>query len=375
LGAEAVCEPGGTNWHEAVGKTAGFCMVAPMFVDECTVKLAAGDGGRGCISFRREKFEPWGGPNGGDGGRGGDVILVGDVNTNNLVDYKFQPHWRAERGEHGLGSDCHGRDGKPVILRLPLGTVVTDLATDKPVAEIIADGQQIVLCKGGNGGWGNTHFKTSTNRSPRRANQGQPGEQGTYRLVLKSIADVGLVGFPNAGKSSLTRQITKARPKTAAYPFTTLHPQIGVIEYPDDSKGQRRLLLADVPGLIEGAHENRGLGHRFLRHIERCALLIFLIDMAATDARDPRDDYKHLLNELQLYDKALLKKPRLVVANKMDVPEAAGHLAKFKRRYSKVAVQEISCLTGDGLEQLKKELLKRVGKFRPAEKTSRVTAA
>jgi GTP-binding protein len=350
-------------------------MVGPMFVDECTVKLTAGDGGRGCISFRREKYEPWGGPNGGDGGRGGDVILVGDVNTNNLVDYKFQPHWKGERGEHGQGADCHGRDGKPCIMKMPLGTLVIDLATEKPVAEVITEGQQIVLCKGGNGGWGNTHFKTSTNRAPKRANAGQLGETGTYRLVLKSIADVGLVGFPNAGKSSLTQKITKARPKTAAYPFTTLHPQIGVIEYPDDRKGERRLLLADVPGLIEGAHENRGLGHRFLRHIERCALLGFIIDMAGTDARDPRDDYKHLLKELELYDRTLLDKPRLVVANKMDLPAAAAGLAKFRKRYKNVDVQEISCLTGEGLETMKKELLKRVRKFRAMEKTSRDTAA
>lgn len=345
-----------------------------MFVDECTVKLAAGDGGRGCVSFRREKFEPWGGPNGGDGGRGGDVILVGDVNTNNLVDYKFKPHWNGERGEHGQGSDCSGRDGQPCIMKMPLGTVVIDLATEKPVAEIVEDGQQIVLCKGGNGGWGNTHFKTSTNRAPRRANPGQEGERGVYRLVLKSIADVGLVGFPNAGKSSLTTKITAARPKTAAYPFTTLHPQIGVIEYPADKKGARRLLLADVPGLIEGAHENRGLGHRFLRHIERCALLVFLIDMAGTDARDPREDYKHLLNELGLYDKALLDKPRLIAANKMDLPEAAANLAKFKKRFKDVDVLEISCLTEDGLERLKKELLKRVAKFRAREKASRPAA-
>ena len=341
-----------------------------MFVDECTVKLTAGDGGRGCISFRREKYEPWGGPNGGDGGRGGDVILLGDVNTNNLVDYKFQPHWRAERGEHGQGADCHGRDGKPNLMKLPLGTVVLDLATDKPVAELIEDGQQIVLCKGGNGGWGNTHFKTSTNRAPKRANPGHPGEHGHYRLVLKSIADVGLVGFPNAGKSSLMTRITKARPKTAAYPFTTLHPQIGVIDYSDEVKGTKRLLLADVPGLIEGAHENRGLGHRFLRHIERCALLIFLVDMAGTDARKPVDDYKHLLNELKLYDPKMLDKPRLVVANKMDKPEAAALLAKFKTKYKTVDLLKISCLTGDGLDRLKKELLKRVGKFRAKEKAS-----
>ena len=346
-----------------------------MFVDECTVKLMAGDGGRGCVSFRREKYEPWGGPNGGDGGRGGDVILVGDVNTNNLVDYKYQPHWNAERGEHGLGSDQFGKDGKHCIIRLPLGTVVTDLATDKVVAEIIEDGLQIILCKGGNGGWGNTHFKSSTNRAPKRANPGHPGEGGSYRLVLKSIADVGLVGFPNAGKSSLTTAITKARPKTAAYPFTTLHPQIGVIDYPDDKKGTRRLLLADVPGLIEGASENRGLGHRFLRHIERCAVLLVLLDMAGTDARDPREDYKHLLHELELYDPAMLDKPRIVVANKLDLPEFAPQLAKFKTRYKKAEIMEISCRTGAGLEALKKQLLKRVTALRAKEKISPRPAA
>jgi len=345
-----------------------------MFVDECTVKLQAGDGGRGCVSFRREKYEPWGGPNGGDGGRGGDVVLVGDVNTNNLVDYKFQPHWSAERGEHGLGSDQHGSDGQACRLRLPLGTVVTDLATGKVVAEVITEGAEIVLCKGGNGGWGNTHFKSSTNRAPKRANPGQDGEGGSYRLVLKSIADVGLVGFPNAGKSSLTTAITKARPKTAAYPFTTLHPQIGVIEYPDDKKGHRRLLLADVPGLIEGASENRGLGHRFLRHIERCAVLLVLLDMAGTDARDPRDDYKHLLHELELYDPAMLDKPCIVVANKCDLPEFAAHLAKFKKRYKQADIMEISCRTGDGLEKLKKQLLKRVTALRAKEKISRQPA-
>lgn len=346
-----------------------------MFVDECTVKLSAGDGGRGCVSFRREKYEPWGGPNGGDGGRGGDVILLGDVNTNNLVDYKFQPHWRGERGEHGQGADCHGRDGKHCVMKMPLGTVVTDQATGKIVAEVIEDGQLIVLCKGGNGGWGNTHFKTSTNRAPKRANPGQEGERGDFKLVLKSIADVGLVGFPNAGKSSLTGAITKAHPKTAAYPFTTLHPQIGVIEYPDERHGNRRLLLADVPGLIEGAHENRGLGHRFLRHIERCAVLLVLLDMAGTDARDPRDDYKHLLQELKLYDPALLDKPRIAVANKMDVPEAAANLVKFKKRYKTADVMEISCQTGAGLAQLKKELLKRVTRLRAREKVSPATAA
>ncbi|MFA5263978.1 MAG: GTPase ObgE [Opitutaceae bacterium] len=327
-----------------------------MFVDECVIKVQAGDGGRGCISFRRDKFEPWGGPNGGDGGCGGDVVLLGDDDTNNLIDYKYRPHWKAERGEHGRGKDCYGREGKHCILKMPLGTIVTDVETGQVVAEIVADGQRVILRKGGNGGWGNLHFKTSTNRAPRHANPGQPGESGVFKLVLKSIADVGLVGFPNAGKSSLTNAITKARSKIASYPFTTLHPQIGVIEFP---MSDQRVLLADVPGLISGANENKGLGHRFLRHIERCAILLFLIDMAGVDGRDPRDDYKTLLKELELHDIALLKKPRLVAANKMDLPEAKAQLSKFKRRH-KVPTVEISCTEATGLEKLKKELLRRV---------------
>lgn len=334
-----------------------------MFVDECVIKASAGDGGRGCVSFRREKYEPWGGPNGGDGGRGGDVVLVGDDDTNNLIDYKYRPHWNAERGEHGQGKDCNGREGRPVVLRMPLGTVVIEEETGRPVAEVLKDGERIVLCKGGNGGWGNTHFKSSTHRAPRHANPGQPGERGVFRLVLKSIADVGLVGFPNAGKSSLTGAITHAHPKTAAYPFTTLHPQIGVIDFPDGRGGGRRLLLADIPGLIEGASENRGLGHRFLRHIERCALLLLLVDVAGVDGRDPREDYRHLLAELERYDPALLRKPRVVAANKMDLEAARENLAKFKRRH-KVPVVEISCRTGAGLDKLKRELLKRVDAFR-----------
>ncbi|HTB81323.1 MAG TPA: GTPase ObgE [Opitutaceae bacterium] len=343
-------------------------MVAPMFVDECKIKAQAGDGGRGCVSFRREKYEPWGGPNGGDGGRGGDVVLIGDDDTNNLIDYKYKPHWSGKRGEHGRGSDEHGADGKECLLKIPLGTVVINDETGETVTEIIADGQRFVLCKGGNGGWGNTRFKSSTNRAPKNANPGQEGARGTFRLVLKSIADIGLVGFPNAGKSSLMSRFTKARPKTAAYPFTTLHPQIGIIDYTDDPRHMRRLTLADIPGLIEGASENRGLGHRFLRHIERCALLVLLIDLAGTDGRDPRDDYATLLRELKLYDPALLDKPRIVAANKIDIESARDHLAKFKRRYPKVPLVQISCLTGGGLDKLKKELLKRVEALRRSEK-------
>ena len=345
-----------------------------MFVDECVIKASSGDGGRGCISFRREKYEPWGGPNGGDGGKGGDIILVGDHDTNNLVDYKFKPHWKGERGEHGLGKDCNGKEGRDAILRLPLGTVVTDLKTGRVVAELVQDEQRIVLCKGGNGGWGNTHFKTSTNRAPSRANPGQVGEHGEFRLVLKSIADVGLVGFPNAGKSSLTNAITRAHPRMAPYPFTTLHPQIGVIDFKDEVRGDKHLLMADIPGLIEGASENRGLGHRFLRHVERCALLLIIVDMAGVDGRDPGGDYRNLINELKLYDPALLKKPRLVAANKMDLPAAAANLAKFKRRF-KVDAIEISCQEQTGLERLKKELLKRVAMHRKREKESPAASA
>lgn len=342
-----------------------------MFIDECVIKIQAGDGGRGAISFRREKYEPWGGPNGGDGGRGGDVILVGDENTNNLIAYKYKPHWKAERGGHGLGADQHGKDGGHCLLKVPLGTVVTDESTGKVVAEVIEPGEHIVLCKGGNGGWGNTHFKSSTNRAPKRANPGHEGENGKYRMVLKSIADIGLVGFPNAGKSSLTGKITKAHPKTAAYPFTTLHPQIGVIELTDHYD---RLLIADVPGLIEGASENRGLGHRFLRHIERCTLLMFLVDMAGVDGRDPRDDYATLVNELKLYGAGLPAKPRVVVANKMDLEGAEANLKKFRRRH-KVDVLAISCLSGEGLDELKEELYKRVRAHRPAPKKSPTPAA
>jgi GTP-binding protein len=338
-----------------------------MFIDEVTIKARAGDGGRGCASFRREKYEPWGGPNGGDGGKGGDVVLRGDDDQNNLIDFKFKPHWTGERGEHGQGKDCNGREGRPAVLRVPLGTVAYNTDTGEIVVEILEDHQEFVLCKGGKGGFGNTRFKSSVTRAPRKTGPGEPGETGNYRLELKSIADIGLVGFPNAGKSSLTNLITNARPKTAPYPFTTLHPQIGVIDYKEEYE---RLVLADVPGLIAGANEGKGLGHRFLKHIERCKLLLIIIDMAGKDTRDPRDDYKQLLHELELYNPALLDKPRLVVANKMDEDEAPVLLKKFQKRYAKVEMVPISCLTEEGIPKLRKELLKRVKKMRAKEKKS-----
>ncbi len=316
----------------------------------------AGDGGRGCISFRREKYEAFGGPNGGDGGRGGNVVVVADHDVNNLNDYRFRPKWKAKRGEHGRGSDEYGKAGEDVILRVAPGTVVINEETGKAVAELIENGERVILLKGGNGGWGNSHFKSSVTQAPKRANPGQPGETGSFRFILKTLADVGLVGFPNAGKSSLINLITKARPKCAAYPFTTLHPQIGVIEF---EKDYRRLLLADVPGLVPGASQNKGLGHRFLRHIERCRMLLIMIDMEGTDGRDPGEDYQQLLEELRLYDPALLEKPRLVIANKMDGENAPDNLKRL-RSLNLEEILPISCLTEEGIADLKEQLYLRV---------------
>jgi|TARA_B110000467_G_scaffold162187_1_gene184833 GTP-binding protein len=335
-----------------------------MFVDETKVKVRAGDGGRGCVSFRREKYEAFGGPNGGDGGQGGDVILEGSVNENNLTRYKFQPHWNAGRGEHGRGSDQSGAQGANCVITVPPGTIVVDLVTKQVVAEILEDGERKLLLEGGNGGWGNKKFKSSVNRAPRRSNPGELGGTGEYKLILKSIADIGLVGYPNAGKSTLTNMITNAHPKVAAYPFTTLHPQIGVIEYPERYK---TLQIADIPGLIDGASENRGLGHRFLRHIERCFLLTLIIDMSGIDGRDPWDDYDQLLSELGAYDESLLEKPRLVVANKMDEDVAVENLERF-RKDRDVAIQPISCLTEEGIEELRELLWKKVAEAKAKEK-------
>ena len=335
-----------------------------MFVDETKVKVKAGDGGRGCVSFRREKYEAFGGPNGGDGGKGGDVILEGSVNENNLTRYKFQPHWNAGRGEHGRGSDQSGAQGANCVIRVPPGTIVVDMVTEQIVAEILEDGERKLLLEGGNGGWGNKKFKSSVNRAPRRSNPGEDGGTGEYKLILKSIADIGLVGYPNAGKSTLTNMITNAHPKVAAYPFTTLHPQIGVIEYPSRYK---TLQIADIPGLIDGASENRGLGHRFLRHIERCFLLTLIVDMSGVDGRDPWDDYDQLLSELGAYDESLLEKPRLVVANKMDEDVAVENLEIFRKK-REVAIQPISCLTEEGIEELRELLWKKVAEAKAKEK-------
>ena len=330
-----------------------------MFYDETNVKLRAGNGGSGSVSFRREKYLPKGGPDGGDGGNGGDVILQGDENTGDLRVFHFKSHWEAGDGEPGAGRQMTGAGGKDCILKVPLGLIVFDPDADAIVAEILSHGQEVILLKGGRGGLGNVHFKSSTHQAPRETKPGTDGETGEFRFILKSIADVGLVGFPNAGKSTFIGLVTKATPKTAAYPFTTLYPHIGVIEYPD---AYQRLKIADIPGLIEGAHENRGLGHRFLRHIERCRLLMLIIDMAGTDGRDPADDYLKLREELRLYNQELAEKVRLFVGNKMDEPVAEENLREFGKAFD-VPVWPISCLSEEGIPELKLELQKAINKL------------
>ena len=337
--------------------------LAAMFVDEVDVTLIAGKGGDGCVSFRREKFIPHGGPNGGDGGNGGHVILCSDENVGDLSAYRYAHTYKAKNGEPGRGSDQNGKTGQSRVLKVPMGTVVIDKSTGKRIKELLEHEEEFIICKGGSGGWGNTHFKSSVNQTPKRSNPGTEGESGEFELVLKIIADIGLVGFPNAGKSSLTNEITRAHPVVADYPFTTLNPNIGVIDYSDDYKC---LLLADIPGLIQGASENRGLGHRFLRHIERCKLLCIIIDMAGTDGRDPADDYTALLTELENYDPGFLDKPRLVVANKIDEEAASGNLDAFKKAHP-VRVSPISCLSDEGIPELLERFLLKVSGIQKEE--------
>lgn len=334
-----------------------------MFYDEVTVCFKAGDGGDGCVSFRHGKYEPKGGPNGGNGGCGGSVYIVADTNIADLTDYRFKPNWKAKNGEPGRGSQQHGANGADILLRLPEGTVVIDQDTDRVVAEVLNHGEPILLLEGGQGGKGNEIFKSSTNQTPRQFTLGKPGEAGTFRLVVKTIADVGLVGFPNAGKSTLLNMLTNAHPKTAAYPFTTLFPMVGVLEYPDQFE---RITLADIPGLIEGASKNRGLGHRFLKHVERCKVLLILIDMEGSDGREPIADYQILLNELKLYKPVLLKKPIFVAANKMDEPNAADHLKVLRKKLDH-PLYPISCVSDEGMSALKEALLKAVLEVRRAE--------
>jgi len=328
-----------------------------MFFDETKVFLKAGNGGDGCMSFLRQKYMPKGGPNGGNGGKGGDLILQADENVADLRNYHFKKHWKAKNGEPGRGSDQNGRGGDPCILKVPMGTEVRELDSGELICELLDHEQEVLLLEGGKGGRGNATFKSSINQTPRQFTEGKIGMEGEYRFTLKTIADIGLVGFPNAGKSTLLNVMSNATPKIDSYPFTTLVPTVGVIDYPDDFK---TLTMADVPGLIEGAAENRGLGHRFLRHVERCKLLLFLLDLAATDGRNPCDDFEHLQKELLEYDPALAEKPFLVVGNKIDEEEADQYVKEFKKRFPKISILPISALLDDGLSELKKRLLEKL---------------
>jgi GTP-binding protein len=344
-----------------------------MFVDRIKVFAKAGDGGRGCVSFRREKFVPRGGPDGGDGGKGGDVILRADEHTDNLAALFYEPLLKAKTGGHGQGKQMHGRGAPAKMVKVPVGTVVhrVDSLGDpsvfmdsgapaaaesgvmlEQIADLALPNEEFILCRGGRGGKGNVHFKSSRNRAPRQYSEGEEGEEGNFILELRTIADAGLVGYPNAGKSTLLRRISAAHPKVAPYPFTTLHPMIGVVEFDDF----RRATVADIPGLIEGAHQNLGLGHAFLRHITRCRLLLFVLDMAGSEGRNPIDDLQHLRREIDLYDPRLSLRPWLVVANKMDLPEATDHLRALRRRYPDRAVVPVSAKEQEGVEDLKDAL-------------------
>src|SRR3989440_2056308 len=365
-----------------------------MFVDRIKVFAQAGRGGRGCVSFRREKFVPKGGPDGGDGGRGGNVILRADRHVDNLGNLFYEPIMKAKDGGHGMGKKMSGRTGADKVVKVPVGTIVWEgdeenrrmpnaqpptpnteqlaaptegrehanifgVGTTQsalPVADLTGDGQQFVLCHGGAGGKGNVHFKSSRNRAPREYTEGKEGEQGYFLLELRTIADAGLVGYPNAGKSTLLRKISAARPKVAAYPFTTLHPIVGVIEFP----GYRRATVADIPGLIEGAHRGVGLGHEFLRHITRCRVLIFVVDVAGSEGRNPVEDLQNLRREIDLYDPTLSSRAWFVVANKMDLAGATENLKALQERFPKLQIIPTSAAKGEGIEALKQALATRI---------------
>lgn len=319
-----------------------------MFTDRITLELCAGKGGNGTVAFRREKYRPKAGPSGGDGGDGGSIILVADRHDFSLEAYRNVSSLRATDGQKGGGSCCTGKQGQDLFLKIPVGTLVKDSESGDVLFDITEDGSSFVICQGGIGGKGNDRFKSPTNRAPDTATPGTEGESRLVELELKLIADVGLVGFPNAGKSTFFSLVTSHQVKAAPYPFTTLRPHIGHIE----NENGDRILFADIPGIIEGAHENRGLGLEFLRHIERTKLLLFLLDASGSDGRDPCHDFEILLHELRSYAPSLLKKPRLIALNKCDCPEAAPHIEQFRLKHTRETPFEISSLTGHGLDPL-----------------------
>jgi GTPase len=331
------------------------------FVDEATIDVVAGNGGAGCMSFRREKFIPFGGPNGGDGGRGGSIYAVADVNLNTLIDYRYARRHEAKNGEAGRGSDQFGAAGADIVLRMPVGTIISDADTSERLCELLAPGEPVLLCKGGDGGFGNLHFKTSTNRAPRQKTPGWPGEARKLKLELRVLADVGLLGMPNAGKSTLIAAISNARPKIADYPFTTLHPNLGVVR----AGPEQSFVVADVPGLIEGASEGAGLGHQFLRHLQRTELLLHVVDLAPFDEGvDPVAQARAIVKELKAYDPKLHAKPRWLVLNKIDMipaEERDARVKDFVRRLRwKGPVFAVSALAREGLDVLVKSAYRHV---------------
>ncbi len=326
-----------------------------MFIDEAKIFVAAGHGGRGCVSFRREKFVPKGGPDGGDGGKGGDVVLVADRNLTTLLDFRYRRRYQAGHGEHGRGSDQTGRDGAQCLIRVPVGTVVRDADSGDLLVDLVEHGQRYIAAHGGRGGRGNARFKSPTNQAPRYAEPGEAGEARWLTFELKLLADVGLIGLPNAGKSTLLSRISAARPKIAAYPFTTLIPQLGIVRLRDE----HTCVVADIPGLIEGAHTGKGLGHQFLRHIERTRLLLHLVDVGVIDA-DPVANFEAINHELTAYAPALAEKPQLVVATKIDLPSAKQAWERFQSamRSRGLRTLAISAVTGEGIGTLLDELHK-----------------
>ena len=340
-----------------------------MFVDEARIYVKAGDGGKGCVAFRREKFVPKGGPSGGDGGDGGSIVLVSTTNENTLLRYRFNREFRADRGRHGEGSNCHGRSGKETTLEVPVGTIVTDEQTGEVLHDFNAAEQRFIAARGGHGGRGNAHFAKAWHQAPREFEDGEPGEERRLRLELRLLADVGLVGFPNAGKSTLISRISAARPKIADYPFTTLEPHLGVVSVDGDRRGMRRtFVVADLPGLIEGAHNGAGLGIRFLRHIERTRLLAQLVDISDYAERDPVADFEIIREELRASSEALAEKPFLVVATKLDASIDRARLDALREycREHGFPFFAIAATTGEGIPQLVRGMADALAKLAPA---------
>jgi GTPase len=346
------------------------------FVDEAFIDIAAGDGGNGCASFRHEKYKEFGGPDGGDGGRGGHVYAIADINLNTLVDFRFSRRHEAQRGEHGKGSDMFGAAGEDLVLKMPVGTIITDAESGDVLYEMLTPGEKVIIAKGGEGGYGNLRFKSAVNRAPRQKTMGTPGDRKSLKLELKVLADVGLLGMPNAGKSTFITAVSNARPKIADYPFTTLHPNLGVVRVgPEQS-----FVVADVPGLIEGASEGAGLGHQFLRHLQRTRLLLHIVDFAPfDDSIDPVQQAKAIVGELKKFDPELAAKPRWLVLNKIDmVPgeERAARVKDFVKRYKSalkikasetLPVFEISALAHEGTQELARAIYEHVRRVHDAE--------